>query len=165
MTLPPIDELLKTLSDGVRQLSAAGEPPLLVGIHTGGVWLAQYLQRELAITDELGTLNISFYRDDFSRIGLHPVLRPSHIPWDIEGRHLLLIDDILYSGRTVRAALNELFDYGRPARVSLAVLATRNGRELPICADVSAIELSLPAHQQLKLRGPDPLALDLVERS
>ncbi len=165
MTLPPIEELLQTLTEGVRKLSAASEPPLLVGIHTGGVWLAQHLQRELALADELGTLNISFYRDDFSRIGLHPVMRPSHIPWDIEGRHLLLIDDILYSGRTVRAALNELFDYGRPARVSLAVLATRNGRELPICADFSALSLSLPANQQLKLRGPDRLSLDLVERT
>lgn len=165
MTLPPIDELLERLTKGVRQLIAASDPPLLVGIHTGGVWLARHLARELGIVEELGTLNISFYRDDFSRIGLHPVTRPSHIPWDIEGRHLLLVDDILYSGRTIRAALNELFDYGRPARVSLAVLATRDGRELPIHADVSAIDLALPAHQQLKLRGPDPLLLELVERS
>jgi pyrimidine operon attenuation protein/uracil phosphoribosyltransferase len=157
--------LLERLTAGVRELIKAGDPPLLVGIHTGGVWLARHLARELGMTEELGTLNISFYRDDFSRIGLHPVLRPSHLPWDIEGRHLLLIDDILYSGRTIRAALNELFDYGRPARVSLAVLATRSGRELPIRADVSAIELDLPASQQLKLRGPDPLTLELLERN
>ncbi|MEZ5442286.1 MAG: bifunctional pyr operon transcriptional regulator/uracil phosphoribosyltransferase PyrR [Lysobacterales bacterium] len=163
MQLPPIEELLQRLVEGVRQLTPDAEPPLLVGIHTGGVWLAEHLRQALALDEEPGRLNISFYRDDFSRIGLHPVLRPSHIPWDIEGRHLLLVDDILYSGRTIRAALNELFDYGRPARVSLAVLATRSGRELPICADVSAIDLDLPAGQQLKLRGPDPLRLEIVQ--
>lgn len=164
MPLPPIDELLARLVDGVRELMQSDPTPvLLVGIHTGGVWLTEHLRTALGIEEEAGRLNISFYRDDFSRIGLHPVLRPSHIPWDIEGRHLLLVDDILYSGRTVRAALNELFDYGRPARVSLAVLATRSGRELPISADVSAINLDLPPAQQLKLRGPDPLHLELIE--
>ena len=167
MQLPPIDELLQRLVDGVRLLTSDSEPPLLVGIHTGGVWLAEHLRQALALAEEPGRLNISFYRDDFSRIGLHPVLRPSHIPWDIEGKHLLLVDDILYSGRTIRAALNELFDYGRPGRVDLAVLCDRHGRELPIGARYCAFTLPqpLPASRSLRLSrdATGTLSLRLID--
>lgn len=135
---------------------------LIVGIHSGGVWLAEKLREDLGIPTELGKLDISFYRDDFSRVGVHPVIKPSQIPWEIEGRHLLLIDDILYSGRTVRAALNELFDYGRPASVTLAVLVSRNGRQLPIEAAACGTSVDLPPGAHLKLRGPDPLHLKSV---
>ena len=95
---------------------------------------------------------------------MHPTVRPSRIPWDVEGRHLLLVDDVLYTGRTIRAALNEIFDYGRPASVTLAVLVSRNGRELPIEAGAVGARLVLPPDQQIKLRGPAPLYLELVEQ-
>jgi len=133
--------------------------PALVGIHTGGVWVAERLRQRLGITTPLGQLDIAFYRDDFSRIGLNPRVQPSELPFDVDGRHLGLIDDVLYTGRTVRAALNELFDYGRPASVLLAVLVDRGGRELPIEAHVAGSRLELPAGQQLQLTGPDPLQL------
>ncbi len=133
--------------------------PALVGIHTGGVWVAERLRQRMGIATPLGQLDIAFYRDDFSRIGLHPRVQPSELPFDVDGRHLVLIDDVLYTGRTVRAALNELFDYGRPASVLLAVLVDRGGRELPIEAHVAGSRLELPAGQQLQLTGPDPLQL------
>ena len=133
--------------------------PALVGIHTGGVWVAERLRQRLGITTPLGQLDIAFYRDDFSRIGLNPRVQPSELPFDVDGRHLVLIDDVLYTGRTIRAALNELFDYGRPASVLLAVLVDRGGRELPIEAHVAGSRLELPAGQQLQLTGPDPLQL------
>jgi len=139
--------------------------PRLIGIHSGGVWLAEHLRSALGISEAVGTLDISFYRDDFTRVGMHPTVRPSSIPWDVEGRHLVLVDDVLYTGRTIRAALNEIFDYGRPASVTLAVLVSRNGRELPIEAGACGAHLTLPPNQQLKLRGPAPLRLELVERT
>ncbi len=133
--------------------------PALVGIHTGGVWVAERLRQRLGIATPLGRLDISFYRDDFSRIGVNPQVRPSELPFDVDGRHLVLIDDVLYTGRTIRAALNELFDYGRPASVLLAVLADRGGRELPIEAHVAGSRLELPADQHIQLTGPEPLQL------
>ena len=104
--------------------------PLMVGIHSGGVWIAEHLHRALALTEPLATMDISFYRDDFSRIGVNPQVKPSRLPLSIDDRHIILVDDVLYTGRTIRAALNELFDYGRPAAVMLAVLVERGGREL-----------------------------------
>ena len=163
MLLPAVEPLLAAFVDSVRQALSQRPQPLIVGIHSGGVWLAEHLATSLQLTDPIGALDISFYRDDLSRNGLHPMVRPSRIPWDIEGRHLLLVDDVLYSGRTVRAALNELFDYGRPASVTLAALIARNGRELPIEAQAIGARLHLEPHQQIKLRGPDPLRLELIE--
>jgi pyrimidine operon attenuation protein/uracil phosphoribosyltransferase len=133
--------------------------PALVGIHTGGVWIAQRLQRRLDLATPLGQLDISFYRDDFSRIGVNPEVKPSELPFDVDGRHLILVDDVLYTGRTIRAALNELFDYGRPASVLLAVLVDRGSRELPIEAHVAGSRLELPADQHIQLIGPEPLQL------
>ena len=121
--------------------------------------MAERLRQRMGIATPLGQLDIAFYRDDFSRIGLNPRVQPSELPFDVDGRHLVLIDDVLYTGRTVRAALNELFDYGRPASVLLAVLVDRGGRELPIEAHVAGSRLELPAGQQLQLTGPDPLQL------
>ncbi len=134
--------------------------PLMVGIHTGGVWIAEQLQQRLGFEGPIGKLNISFYRDDFSRIGMHPEVRPSQLP-STEDRDVILIDDVLYTGRTIRAALNELFDYGRPRRVILGVLVERNGRELPIQADCSGARIELAAGQRVKLTGPSPLHLEL----
>jgi pyrimidine operon attenuation protein / uracil phosphoribosyltransferase len=135
----------------------------LLGIQRGGVWLAQYLQKELHIDSALGSLDISFYRDDFATNGMQPIVHPSNIPFSIDGTHILLVDDILYTGRTIRAALNEVFDYGRPASVGLAVLIERDGRELPIAADCVGAKLALKTGQLLKLRGPDPLRLELIQ--
>ncbi|OUD13228.1 bifunctional pyr operon transcriptional regulator/uracil phosphoribosyltransferase PyrR [Thioflexithrix psekupsensis] len=139
------------------------ENVFMVGIHTGGVWVAEQLHRRLQLPLPLGRLNIAFYRDDFTRIGLHPhVTDASYLPVEIENRHIILVDDVLYSGRTVRAAHNELFDYGRPASIKLAVLIERPGRELPIQADVVGVSLALTANQHIKLTGPDPLSLDIL---
>lgn len=135
--------------------------PRFVGIHTGGVWVANALLKELDCQEPLGILNVSFYRDDFSRSGLHPQVRPSELPFDIEDQHLVLIDDVLMSGRTIRAALNELFDYGRPASVTLVCLLDLNARELPIRPDIVGATLSLEQNQRVKLTGPEPLAIQL----
>ncbi len=133
--------------------------PALVGIHTGGVWVAERLHQRLGVATPLGRLDISFYRDDFSRIGVNPQVRPSELPFDVDNRHLVLIDDVLYTGRTIRAALNELFDYGRPASVLLAVLVDRGGRELPIQANVVGVQLKPPVGSHIQLTGPEPLQL------
>ncbi len=135
-----------------------------IGIHTGGVWVAQRLTKLLGHERPLGVLNIAFYRDDFSRIGMHPTVTPSHLPFAIEGRHVVLVDDILYTGRTVRAAMNEIFDYGRPASITLAVLADRGGRELPIEAAVCGARLAPGAGEELKLTGPEPLDIVIQAR-
>ena len=133
-------------------LKARGiEQPLMIGIHSGGVWVAERLHRDLGLTEPLGHLDISFYRDDFSRIGSHPQVRPSHLPVPMDDRHLILVDDVLQTGRTIRAALNVLFDYGRPASVLLATLVERDGRELPVAADLVGLHAHLEPGQQVKL--------------
>jgi pyrimidine operon attenuation protein/uracil phosphoribosyltransferase len=137
------------------------ERPALIGIRTGGVWLARRLQRKLKLEEPIGELNIAFYRDDFSRIGMHPTVEPSQLPFDVDGRNLLLVDDILYTGRTIRAAMNEIFDYGRPRSITLVVLIDRGGRELPIDANVYGARITLPAGEHVKLLGPDPLRLEI----
>ena len=137
---------------------------VMVGIHTGGLWIAEYLHKKLAISSPLGSLNISFYRDDFTKIGLHPEVKPSHLPPALDNKHIILIDDVLFTGRTIRAALNEIFDYGRPASVILGVLLDRGEHELPISADVCGQKISLQVQQQIKLSGPDPLKLTLTEK-
>lgn len=139
------------------------QQPLIVGIHTGGVWLAQAIAQHLQAP--LGQLDIAFYRDDFSRRGLHPKVNPSSLPFDINDRHLLLVDDVIMSGRTIRAALNELFDFGRPASVKLVTLCSVSQRELPIQADACALKLDLEPGQYLQLAGPVPLQLSIIEHT
>jgi pyrimidine operon attenuation protein/uracil phosphoribosyltransferase len=148
-TLPDAEDLLARLTRAIA-LELTPETAL-VGIHTGGAWIAERLHAQLGVAQPLGVLDISFYRDDFSRIGLHPQVKPSRIPFQVEDRPLIVVDDVLYSGRTVRAAMNELFDYGRPASIRLAVLVDRGGRELPICADFAGARLNLPADRNLQL--------------
>ena len=138
--------------------------PIMIGIHTGGVWVARLLHQSLDLTTPLGSIDISFYRDDFSRIGLHPQVQASEIPDDIEERALILVDDVLQTGRTIRAALNEIFSWGRPATVQLAVLVERGGRELPIQPDVVGARLDLSPSQHIKLSGPDTLELSVSKR-
>jgi len=153
------DKLLEKLASDLENLleQRSIENPLMIGIHTGGVWLAEKLHKRLNIQDELATLDISFYRDDFSRIGMNPQVKPSNLPQQVEDRHIILVDDVLQSGRTIRAAMNEIFDYGRPASITLACLIIRSGRELPIQADAIGQALELANNEQIKLVGPEPL--------
>lgn len=136
-----------------------GRQPALIGIYSGGVWIAERLKALLGLTEEIGLIDVSFYRDDFAEKGLHPQVKPTTIPFDVEGRHLILVDDVLYTGRTTRAALNELFDYGRPASVELAVLADRGERELPIEATYCIWDVDLADGQSLTLTRNDADAL------
>ena len=161
---PDFDRAFGTLVERTREVLAARAiaEPRVVGILSGGAWVAQRLREALAIEAPLGTLDISFHRDDFARSGLNPTVKPSHLPYDIEGAHLLLVDDVLYTGRTVRAALNEIFDWGRPASGTLAALVARDGRELPIEAAAVGMSIELPAGKQIKLRGPESLRLELI---
>ena len=135
--------------------------PVVVGIHTGGVWVAEKIHQWLSVKEPLALLDISFYRDDFSQIGMNPKVQPSRLPFTIEGRDIILIDDVLYTGRTIRAALNEIFDYGRPRQVILGVLIERNGRQIPIRPDCVGAQINLAVGQRIKLTGPDPLDIDI----
>ncbi|WP_120994853.1 bifunctional pyr operon transcriptional regulator/uracil phosphoribosyltransferase PyrR [Stutzerimonas urumqiensis] len=137
------------------------DTPRFIGIRTGGVWVADALIAARRLDEPLGVLDVSFYRDDFTQNGLHPQVQPSELPFEIEGQHLVLVDDVLMTGRTTRAALNELFDYGRPASVTLVCLLDLNARELPIRPDVVGATLPLSPDQRIKLTGPRPLALEL----
>ncbi|MDH5543959.1 MAG: bifunctional pyr operon transcriptional regulator/uracil phosphoribosyltransferase PyrR [Gammaproteobacteria bacterium] len=159
-----VDALIDALAEKVKTYLGAQaiDEPVIIGIHTGGAWIAEKLHQKLACRSPMGTLNISFYRDDFTRIGVHPQVKPSQIPLNVEGRDIILVDDVLYTGRTIRAALNEIFDYGRPNSVKLAVLVDRGGRELPIQADFAATTVELAEGQQLKLSGADPLELSII---
>lgn len=151
-----IDELAERIRSELRPNSA------LVGIHTGGVWVMDALAERLGSDLPRGVLDITFYRDDFSRIGLHPEVKPSRIPFEVEDRHILLIDDVLYTGRTVRAAMSLLYDYGRPASIRLAALVDRGGRELPICADFVGLHVKLEAGQHISLERDEAGKLQLI---
>ncbi|MBA4245082.1 bifunctional pyr operon transcriptional regulator/uracil phosphoribosyltransferase PyrR [Ectopseudomonas hydrolytica] len=161
--LPNPNDLLPAMASALTQHLNQRQiaEPRFIGIRTGGVWVAQALLAALGRDDALGVLDVSFYRDDFTQNGLHPQVQPSELPFEIEGQHLVLIDDVLMSGRTIRAALNELFDYGRPASVTLVSLLDLNARELPIRPDVVGATLSLAANERVKLSGPTPLTLEL----
>jgi len=154
MPVPEAEALLARLVLSMR--GQVGAEAALVGIHSGGVWVAERLHDALELTLPIGTVDVSFYRDDYGRRGLKADVRPSTLPFEVEGRELVLIDDVLYTGRTIRAALNVLFDYGRPARVRLATLVDRGGRELPIAADFVGGELSVEVSDVVVLeRGLD----------
>ncbi|MEK8089788.1 bifunctional pyr operon transcriptional regulator/uracil phosphoribosyltransferase PyrR [Thermithiobacillus plumbiphilus] len=157
-----IEAVLDQMAEKLR--SRLPDDAAIIGIYTGGVWVAEALQRRLDLETEAGQVDISFYRDDFTRIGLHPQVRASHIPFDVDNRHILLVDDVLHTGRTIRAALNEIFDYGRPAQITLAVLVDRDGRELPIQADVVGMYQPLQSGEQIKLTGPEPLRLEIRQQ-
>jgi len=131
-------------------LASYAEPPLLVGVASGGAWLAQRLQKGLELPEEAGVLSSSMHRDDFSQRGLASSGQ-TLLPFDVNGAHLIVVDDVLYTGRTIRAVLNELFDYGRPASVKLVVLVDRGGRELPVQPDLAMARVALPATQTLEL--------------
>lgn len=154
--MPPLPNPLPDAETQCRQLADLIRPhlhrrPALIGIFSGGAWIAERLKELLGLPEDIGLIDVSFYRDDFSEKGLRPQVKPTLIPFDVEGRHLILVDDVLYTGRTTRAALNELFDYGRPASVALAVLADRGGRELPIGAAYCIWEVPLSDGENLAL--------------
>lgn len=150
MSLPDAETVFTTLAEKMRA-NVQGEIAL-IGIRTGGVWLAERLHSMLGIKQPLGILSVSFYRDDFDQIGLHAQKKPSEIPFDVNGAHIVLVDDVLFTGRTIRAAINELFDYGRPASIRLAALVDRGGRELPIEAQYVGIEFPIPIDKMLEVK-------------
>jgi len=158
-----IPELLNNLEDELKRIIDERQlvNPLMIGIRTGGVWIAEQMHQRLNISEPLGLLDISFYRDDFSQIGVNPNVKPSQLPTHIEGRDIILIDDVFYTGRTIRAAMNEIFDYGRPNQIVLAVLIERDGRQIPLSPDCVGARIALDANQRIKLTGPEPLAVHL----
>ncbi len=156
-----LEDMATTLNKLISEYN--DDDVLMIGVRTGGIWVAAHLHRLLQLKKPLGELNISFYRDDFSTLGLHPEVRPSQLPVDITDKHIILVDDVLYTGRTIRAAMNEIFDYGRPANILLAVLIDRNERELPVSADVIGKSIKLKPGEHAKLSGPEPLALEITK--
>jgi len=134
----------------------------IVGIHSGGAWLAERLAKDLDLTNRLGSIDVSFYRDDYAKKGLHPDVKPTHIRFPVDGATVVLVDDVLQTGRTVRAAINVLFDYGRPACIRLAALADRGGRELPVAADYVGTRATLAPNQSLCLQRDEAGQLSLT---
>ena len=149
------EALYKDLLTAMKALiSGYSSPPQLIGIASGGVWLAERLQTDLQLPGKSGTLSSAMHRDDFAKRGLASS-QQTQLPFDVNGAHLVVVDDVLYTGRTIRAVINELFDYGRPASVKLVVLVDRGGRELPVQPDVAVARVSLPSMQSLALARAD----------
>ena len=161
--LPEADRLCEQLAAELRP--KVGPKTAMIGLYTGGAWLAERLHRMLGIVSPLGLMDIAFYRDDYAARGLKHDPKRTKIPFDVNGCELLLVDDVLYSGRTVRAAMNEIFDYGRPASIALVVLADRGGRELPICAQHCGAKVEVPAGMRLTLKKEDSGKLNLALES
>jgi pyrimidine operon attenuation protein/uracil phosphoribosyltransferase len=157
--LPDAEQLIAALIEQMRPV--VGPETGLIGIYTGGVWIAERLHQALALKVPCGTLDVSFYRDDYRQIGLHRDVKASDLPFEVEGRDLIVVDDVLYTGRTIRAAMNELFDYGRPASIRLAALVDRGGRELPIAPDFLGTKVRIAASQSVELKRDDAGKLTL----
>ena len=145
------EALYRALLEQVRAGLANVPDAAIVGIHSGGAWLAERLASDLDLQSRLGFIDVSFYRDDYARKGLHPDVKPTHIGFNVDGATIVLVDDVLYTGRTTRAAINVLFDYGRPACIKLAALADRGGRELPVAPDFVGVTTTLAGRQSLSL--------------
>jgi pyrimidine operon attenuation protein/uracil phosphoribosyltransferase len=161
--LPDPEQLVRNMAEAMRGTVSADAG--MVGIYTGGAWVAERLHRALGLATPLGHLAVTLHRDDFSRIGLHRETRRSQIPFPVEGREIILVDDILHTGRTIRAALNELFDFGRPKSVRLAVMAERGSRELPIAPDWLGEKIEVQANEDLVLSNENGrLRLAMVTR-
>lgn len=157
--LPDAERLCADLAESMRQ--GLHPDTALVGIHTGGVWVAGRLHAALGLKTPLGSIDVSFYRDDFSRSGLHPQPKTSDIPFAVEDRPIVIVDDVLYTGRTIRAAMNEIFDYGRPSRIDLAGLIDRGGRELPVCPRWAAQTMQIEPGKSLQLERGETGVLTL----
>ena len=156
------EALYQILLGQVRTGLAQVDNLAIVGIHSGGAWLAERLAADLQLQQRLGFIDVSFYRDDFAARGLHASVKPTQIPFAVDGATIMLVDDVLYTGRTTRAAINELFDYGRPARIMLAALVDRGGRELPVAADFVAEKITLSDQQQLVLQRAEDGSFSLT---
>lgn len=169
MILPNPETLLAEITAKIKaQLEINGAPnTALIGIHSGGVWLMQRILKSIQQDIPNGTLDAALYRDDYAQRGLKSESKPSNITFDVSDKHLILIDDIFYTGRTTRAAMNELFDYGRPASISLAVLINRGGAELPIVPNIVGADIALKPNQdlQLSLDADGKLLLSLQKAS
>jgi pyrimidine operon attenuation protein/uracil phosphoribosyltransferase len=155
------EALYRTLAEQVKAALAKTDKLAVVGIYSGGAWLAERLAAELNASERLGFIDVSFYRDDYAEKGLPASVKPTQISFEVDGATILLVDDVLYTGRTTRAAINELFDYGRPARIMLAALLDRGGRQLPIAADFVAKTVSVAPNQSLVLQRADDGRLSL----
>ncbi len=163
MSLPDPEELVRQMA--ARMRGGIAPDAALVGIYTGGAWVAERLHRALSIAAPLGLLAVTLHRDDFGRIGLHRELRRSQIPFPVDGREVILVDDVIHTGRTIRAALNELFDFGRPRAVRLAALVDRGGRELPLAPDYLGAKVEVRADEDLVLSNDNgKLRLAAVKR-
>jgi pyrimidine operon attenuation protein/uracil phosphoribosyltransferase len=160
MKLPDAEALLAELIARVRPDVSAGTA--LVGIRTGGVWVAERLHRALGLQLPLGIIDVAFYRDDYKKKGLAPGVRPSDIRFPVEDAQIILVDDVLYTGRTIRAAINEIFDYGRPTSIALAALIDRGGRQLPICAQYVGGVITARRDESIELRRDDDGRLTLA---
>jgi len=160
--VPDAHALYDNLRDQLAGLlKTLAQPHYLVGITSGGAWLATRLQTDLGLEGEAGIISSSMHRDDFAKRGLASSAQ-TKLPFDVNGAHVVLIDDVLYTGRTIRAVLNELFDFGRPASVQLAVLVDRGGRELPVEANLVALEQGFPADLSLELKQDEQGELRFV---
>ncbi len=165
MQLPDAHQLLERLAGAIR--ADLRPETCLVGIHTGGVWVARHLHRMLGLATPLGSVHVGFYRDDFKKKGLAAGVQPSDLTFEVEDAHIVLVDDVLYTGRTIRAAMNEIFDFGRPTSIRLAALVDRGGRQLPICPQYVGATLEVPREKLVQLRSDAQsgrLWLELVER-
>jgi pyrimidine operon attenuation protein / uracil phosphoribosyltransferase len=159
-TLPDAQRLLNDLAEQIR-----GDPrpgTALVGIYTGGVWVAERLHQMLALPAPMGTIDVAFWRDDYKKTGMRPGVKPSDIRFEVEGADIILVDDVLYTGRTIRAAMNEIFDYGRPKSIRLAALVDRGGRELPICPQYVGAQVRVDPQQTIVLHRDPSGALSLA---
>ena len=160
--IPTVESLLSSVADNLK--AEAYSDGLLVGIRRGGAWIVDDLQIRLGRAEPPGYIDISFYRDDFAMVGLQPEVGGSELPFSIDDAHVILVDDVIHTGRTIRAAMNELFDSGRPKKITLVSLIERDGHELPIRADICPLRLSLAPNEHVKLLGPEPLAFEIVKR-
>jgi pyrimidine operon attenuation protein/uracil phosphoribosyltransferase len=165
MKLPDAEALLADLTERIRP--DVGPETALVGIRTGGVWIAERLHQALGVKPLLGTIDVAFYRDDYKKKGLSTGVRPSDIRFPVEDAQIILVDDVLYTGRTIRAAINEIFDYGRPTSIRLAALVDRGGRQLPICPQYVGAVIAARSDESIELRRDDTgrLALAIAARA
>jgi len=160
VTLPDAEFTLAALAERMR--GAVAFDAKFVGIHSGGAWIAERLAEAIAGDHPVGYVDVSFYRDDFSRKGLKPEVKRTQLPFEVEGATIVLVDDVLYTGRSVRAAINEIFDFGRPACIELAVLVDRGGRELPIEATYTGARLAVARDLSVVLTRAADGALSLA---
>ena len=149
------EALYQQLLEQIRPHALAQDKLAIVGIYSGGAWIAERLVKDMGLPNKAGRIDVSFYRDDYAAKGLHAEVKPTQIPFDVDGAQIILVDDVLYTGRTTRAAINELFDYGRPARIMLATLVDRGGRELPVAADFVAHTASFEPAVSVNLQRAD----------